>query len=258
MRPNRFVDEAHKLPPVPSPRKPLSPDELSALDATLRDLEEDKWQAFYNDREKPCPFFVTQPDECLAEWIAGGCVPRGRALDIGCGNGRNAIYLARQGFQVDAIDLSSSAISWAQDQVEHAGVKVNLACGSIFAMGVPANTYSLVYDSGCFHHIAPHRRNQYVQLIAGALTPGGALGIVCFTPEAGSGYSDEEVYAQKSLGGGLGYSDAQLRAIWAQQLRVSTLRRMHEREANSGLFGRAFLWAMLAHRDVRPYPSCQT
>ena len=216
------------------------------LDASLRSHEDDKWQTFYADRAKPCPFFVTHPDESLVEWLAGGRIPPGRALDIGCGNGRNAIHLARQGFEVDAIDLSSSAIAWAREQVAEAGVKVNLACGSVFDSGIRAGSYSLVYDSGCFHHIAPHRRSQYVQLVAGALAPGGALGLVCFVPEAGSGYSDEEVYRRGSLGGGLGYSEAQLRATWSPELRVSTLRRMREEALDSGVFGRSFLWAMLA------------
>ena len=231
-----------------NPYASLSSQELSALDASLRSKEDEKWQGFYADRSKPCPFFVSQPDECLAEWLSSGRIPRGRALDVGCGNARNAIYLAKNGFEVDAIDLSRSAISWAKDEVARAGASVNLTCGSIFSIGIPAGTYDLIYDSGCFHHIPPHRRNQYVNLISGALAPGGALGLVCFTPEGGSGYSDEEVYAKRSLGGGLGYSETQLRDAWSAGLQVSTLRRMRESEPDSGLFGKAFLWSMLAFR----------
>src|SRR5437868_12534423 len=111
-----------------------TPDDPSALDASLSSHEGDKWQAFYTDRERPCPFFVMQPDECLAHWIADGDIRRGRALDVGCGNGRNSIHLAKQGFRADAVDLSSSAVAWARDQIAHAGVEVSLACDSIFDM----------------------------------------------------------------------------------------------------------------------------
>jgi SAM-dependent methyltransferase len=227
----------------------LSREAMSALDASLRAHEDEKWATFYENREKPCPFFVPTPDECLVEWLTSGLTRPGRALDIGCGNARNSIYLARQGYSVDSIDYSPSAVAWAREQVSDAGLSVNLACSSIFDWTPSPGGYDLIYDCGCFHHIAPHRREQYVDLVSGALAAGGAFGLVCFKPEAGSGYSDEDVYERRSLGGGLGYSESRLRAIWSRSLQVSVLRTMREPAPQSGLFGRAFLWALLAHRQ---------
>jgi hypothetical protein len=70
------------------------------------------------------------------------------------------------------------------------------------------------YDSGCFHHLPPHRRKDYAELVGSALKPGGSYGLVCFRPEGGSGYTDQQVYERASLGGGLGYSEDRLRALW--------------------------------------------
>jgi predicted methyltransferase len=47
----------------------------------------------------------------------------------------------------------------------------------------------------------PHRRQDYAALVHRALKPGGSYGLVCFRPEGGSGYTDQQVYERGSLGG---------------------------------------------------------
>jgi hypothetical protein len=63
------------------------------------------WDSFYADRSKPVPFFVAKPDENLVSYLDRSMVTPGRALDLGCGPGRNAVHLASAGFTVDAVDL---------------------------------------------------------------------------------------------------------------------------------------------------------
>jgi len=48
--------------------------------------------------------------------------------------------------------------------------------------------------------------------VRAALKPGGSYGLVCFRPEGGSGFTDQQVYERASLGGGLGYSEDHLPA----------------------------------------------
>ncbi len=224
-------------------------DLLELLDGLLADRGGEWWSEFYTDRARPCPFFVTAPDETLVDWLGSGRLGAGRALELGCGNGRNAIFLARKGFAVDAVDFSRTAIDWATENVQAAGVNVVLHCRSIFALEVDPGAYDLIYDTGCFHHIAPHRRRGYVELVLRALRPGGKLGLVCFKPEAGSGFSDREVYERRALGGGLGYSEAQLRAFWGAHLaEIEVLRSMRKLDPDADAFGEDFLWAMLGRR----------
>src|SRR3954452_19402116 len=67
------------------------------------------WDRFYGDRSRPIPFFVAKPDESLASYVARGLLTGVRPLDLGCGPGRNALYLESSGFDVDAVDLSPAA-----------------------------------------------------------------------------------------------------------------------------------------------------
>lgn len=233
---------------MPGRFEALSESELAELDAMLAARESAWWDSFYRDRAKPCPFFTASPCESLAGWVEDGLIAPGRALDLGCGSGRNAIFLARRGFSVDAVDYSKAAIAWARGRVAEAGVDVSLACRNVFELEATVASYDLVYDSGCFHHIAPHRRDRYVELVVNLLKPGAWFGLTCFRPEGGSGYSDEEVYERRSLGGGLGYTQERLREIWSQGLEVRLIRRMNEAGPESGLFGESFLWVLLAQR----------
>ncbi|MGH3283422.1 MAG: class I SAM-dependent methyltransferase [Streptosporangiaceae bacterium] len=220
-------------------------DVLGMLDGLLAAGE--WWDRFFADRSRPCPFFVEWPDENLAAWFAQGLLAPGRVLELGCGQGRNATYLASLGCRVDAVDFSAQAIGWAEERARRAGVTVDFQCCSIFDAAVPEGAYDLVYDSGCFHHVPPHRRKAYVGLVDHALRAGGSYGLVCFRPEGGSGYTDQQVYEQASLGGGLGYTEDRLRTLWEEPpFAVRVLRQMNKTDGQGPWFGEDFLWALLA------------
>lgn len=207
------------------------------------------WDGFFSDRAKPCPFFVEWPDENLVEWFNEGFLTPGRVLELGCGHGRNALYLAELGCKVDAVDFSEEAVTWAKERADRANLPVNFQCCSIFDAEFKEGLYDLVYDSGCFHHLPPHRRKDYVDIVRRALKPGGSFGLVCFRPEGGGGYTDEQVYENWSLGGGLGYSEDSLRIMWDEDdFALRVLRQMKKMDDRSRAFGEDFLWALLAHK----------
>jgi SAM-dependent methyltransferase len=212
------------------------------------------WDGFYADRSRPVPFFAAKPDENLASYVGQGLLAPGRALDLGCGPGRNALYLASLGFQVDAVDLSPTAIAWAQERARDAGADVRFHCGDAFELTAaePGGTYDLIYDSGCFHHLPPHRRVSYLALLERALAPGGHLALTSFAAgEAGSGSElpDAEFYRQAGLKGGLAYTPESLRWIFGDLTEVE-LRRMRDEPAESAYFGEPFLWTALFRRPL--------
>ncbi len=209
------------------------------------------WDGFYTDRSRPVPFFVAKPDESLASYVGQGLITPGRALDLGCGPGRNALYLASLGFQVDAVDLSPKAIAWAEDRAREAGADIRFRCGDAFTLTATdiAGPYDLICDSGCFHHLPPHRRVSYLALIDEVLAPGGHLALTCFAggEAGGSERPDAEIYRQSLPAGGLAYTPESLRWIFSDLTEVE-LRRMNDEPPESALFGEPFLWTALFRR----------
>ncbi|MDZ5609804.1 class I SAM-dependent methyltransferase, partial [Bacillus pseudomycoides] len=113
-------------------------------------------------------------------------------------------------------------------------------------------TYDIVYDSGCFHHIAPHRRMNYINLVKKVLKPGGYFAITCFVQGGelgGADITDWEVYKLQSLKGGLGFTDAKLRAIFRDFSEVE-IRRMKEIKQSSKVFGVSGLWTALFMKNL--------
>ncbi|GAA3795503.1 class I SAM-dependent methyltransferase [Sphaerisporangium flaviroseum] len=208
------------------------------------------WDDFYADRSKPVPFFVTKPDESLVSYVERGLLTPGRALDLGCGPGRNAIYLASLGFEVDAVDLSPAAVAWAEQRAREAEVDVRFVCGDAFTAELTPGRYDLVYDSGCLHHLPPHRRVSYRALLSRVLVPGGHLALTCFAAGAmGSELPDEEFYREGRLYGGLAYSPDALRWIFSDFTEVE-MRMMEEQPPNAPAFGVPFLLAALFRRPA--------
>ncbi|MGV9502193.1 class I SAM-dependent methyltransferase [Streptomyces sp. NPDC003642] len=220
----------------------------------------DWWDGFYAERSRPVPFFVAKPDENLVRHVEDGRAGPGRALDLGCGPGRNALYLAARGFEVDAVDLSPAALDWARDRAREAGVEgVRFHCGDAFALAGTELTgpYDLVYDSGCFHHLPPHRRISYLALLEQVLAPGGLFGLTCFAAGAGgmgSEVPDADFYREGAgLRGGLAYTPEALREIFSG-LSTLELRRMRDEPEESDRFGESFLWTALFRRAPDPAP----
>jgi tellurite methyltransferase len=89
-------------------------------------MEEDrmKWNDRYSGEEY---FFSLGPSKLLAAKIGTICslIEGRRALDLACGEGRNAIFLAQQGFEVDAIDIAERGLERGRNRAKQLGVAVN-------------------------------------------------------------------------------------------------------------------------------------
>jgi SAM-dependent methyltransferase len=86
--------------------------------------------------------------------LAGDSAGAGRrALDVGCGKGRDAIHLAKKGWEVTAVDLEERAIGEARERAAEAGADVHWVVGDVTQIGTLAAPpgYSLIYDLGCIH-----------------------------------------------------------------------------------------------------------
>ncbi|HUF39520.1 MAG TPA: class I SAM-dependent methyltransferase [Anaerolineales bacterium] len=103
----------------------------------------------------------------------------GRALDIGCGEGVNAVYLAGQGFSVTAVDFVPGALELARARAGEAGVEIEMHALDILDFD-PPDAFDLILDSGCLHHIPPAKVPAYCERIKRWLVPGGDYLLVHF------------------------------------------------------------------------------
>ena len=156
------------------------------------------WDLMYLFKKTPWDTGITPPEIVTA--IESGKVPVGRALDLGCGTGTNAIYLAQHGFTVTGIDVSRRAISLAKRKVRSAQLtdRVRLERGDVTLLRrwVLGQSIDFAYDIGCFHNLKPEARQRYVAALTGVLKPGAIYMLYAFEPQGDRhGAAAEEVAA---------------------------------------------------------------
>lgn len=163
------------------------------------------------------PLATQLPDEALVDWDERGLLGKlggARVLDIGCGGGRNSRWFAERGATVDGIDLAGPLLAQVAPTMPRS---VTLTALDVLRDPLPAKEFDVVFDSGCFHHIAPHRRLTYLERVLPALRPGGLFGIVAFAAEAGELETPDDVQVIRSgdTAGGMAFSREELRQIFA-------------------------------------------
>jgi len=94
--------------------------------------------------------YESEPSSFLVENIS--LLPRGRALDIAIGNGRNTIYLAEMGFNAEGVDVSKQAVKTALERAKSAGVNINAYVADIEAGNyiIEKNAYDVII---CFNYL---------------------------------------------------------------------------------------------------------
>ena len=219
-------------------------DLLQVLDELFAD-EAGRWDRFFAGLQSDHPLATGLPDENLLNWHAQGLlgpVAKGlRVLDIGCGEGRNALWLASQGFAVEALDLSVQALAKAETRARDQGHVIRFHQGSLFALFAGLGGFDLVYDAGLLHHIQPHRRPDYLAALAQLVRPGGKLGLVCFNERMGTRADDLSILRQGSMAGGRSYSESELEYLFAPNFAKLEYRPMRPCAADEPCVGWDFL-----------------
>lgn len=130
------------------------------------------------------------PPELVAAVTGEGALPAGRALDLGCGTGTNALYLARLGWEVVGVDFAAPAIARARAKAAAASLgppgSVRFVRGDVTALGAldlgPPGSFSLLFDLGCLHGLPPASRPRYASGIARLAAPGATYLLYAFAP----------------------------------------------------------------------------
>ncbi len=129
---------------------------------------EQQWDERYAESHR---IWSGNPNVALVAEIAG--LPPGRALDLGCGEGADAVWLARNGWQVTAADLSQVALSRAAEHAAQARVTVDWQHHDL-SQTFPEGVYDLV-SAQFLHFWEEFERDKILRRAADAVAPGGIL-----------------------------------------------------------------------------------
>ncbi len=140
------------------------------------------------------------PAELAALVEGASALARGRAIDIGCGTGTQAVYLARQGWQVTGVDAVERALAQARSRAESVGVSVRWVCGDVAKLpdlGL-GDGFGLLHDRGCFHDLPDRERDAYVAGVTSLAAPAATLLLMTFVPGprrlgVATGASEQEI-----------------------------------------------------------------
>lgn len=126
-------------------------------------MDEDNW----NERYRSGSYTPRDyPSEVLREY--SDWLPDGQALDIATGVGRNALYLAKEGYEVDAVDFSNEALGVARERAETQQVHVNWVKADLETEGPPEGEYDVIV-------VSFYKSYELLCELKERLAPGGVL-----------------------------------------------------------------------------------
>lgn len=141
-----------------------------------------RWEEAY---ESIPPWDVGHPQPVFVELFKKGEIRPGRILDVGCGTGENAIFLAQNGCSVAGVDIAVRAIERAIRKAAERRVNVDFSLCDVLTLGLCFNEgeFDAVIDSGLFHVMTDEERPVYVKQVYRVLKDNGKYFMMCFSDQ---------------------------------------------------------------------------
>ena len=179
-------------------------------------------------REMPLekiPWNIETPPDALVELVKNEKVKPCKTIDLGCGAGNYAIWLAGEGFDVTGIDVSPTAIKVAKRNAKKKGIKCSFLAADVLGdLEEVKETFDFAYDWELLHHIFPEKRREYVENVHRMLNLGGKYFSVCFS-EKNPQFGGSGKYRETPLGTILYFSsEDELRDLFQPYFNIAELR----------------------------------
>jgi len=128
------------------------------------------------------PWDIGRPQPAIVRLAETGQIT-GAVLDIGCGTGENALYLAEQGFAATGIDGAPTAIEKARAKAKGRALEVRFELADALDLSVPEGQFDTVIDSGLFHVFSDEERPRFRDSLGRVLRSGGTYFLMCFSDQ---------------------------------------------------------------------------
>ena len=138
------------------------------------------------------PWEIGRPQRAFIDLEAAGRVGTS-VLDVGCGTGENALYLAERGHEVWGIDISTVAIERAMVKSHARRLPVVFLAADALEPEAVGRTFETLTDCGCFHTLSDDDRPRYVASMRALTTPGSRMHIMCFSEAEPPGWGPRRV-----------------------------------------------------------------
>ena len=136
----------------------------------------------------------------------------GRVLDVGCGTGENALYLAGRGLEVRGIDAAPRAIEQARAKADQRELSVQFDAWNALELEQLGTQYDTVIDSGMFHTLSDAERGAFSESLASVLPRGGTFYLLCWSEKEPGSWGPRRV------------TQAEIRATFAEGWTVRYIR----------------------------------
>jgi tellurite methyltransferase len=153
----------------------------------------DSFDRVYGNPDDPF-YYGLKPSEKLQAFLNETHPQVGEALDLGCGEGRNALLLARYGYHVHAVNVSSQGIQKLEHYARSQGLhSITYTVADARAFPFPPNSYNLIVAVTILDHVTQEEGKKVAESLMQALKPGGFVFVEVFTiSDPGAQLSKEE------------------------------------------------------------------
>jgi SAM-dependent methyltransferase len=138
------------------------------------------------------PWDIGRPQQEFIQLAASGEIT-GDVLDVGCGTGENALYLATLGHRVWGIDTAPAAIEKARQKAKERGIDAHFLVRDAMNLNQIEKTFDTVIDSGLFHTLSDLERSCFVRNLADILHSRGIYFMLCFSDREPGGYGPRRI-----------------------------------------------------------------
>jgi cyclopropane fatty-acyl-phospholipid synthase-like methyltransferase len=163
---------------------------------------------------QPPPWDIGRPQPVVVRLAEDGAFGTS-TIDLGCGTGENALYVASLGVDVTGLDAAPTAIVRARRKAAERGVRADFVLADALDLQSIGRTFDSAFDCGLFHTFSDADRVRFEGGLRHLLRPGGRYFMLCFSDE------------QPGTAGPRRVSQAEIRALFASGWRVDSVAAEH-------------------------------